>query len=152
MTNTTNMLQNGRVLVVDDEPLVLEIFSIALEDDGYVVDQAAGAEQALSLLDTRSYDVLVCDVRLEPFDGFEIVEISRKRQPNLGVVFTTGAPRASDAERAKLPNVSYLLKPLELNVLRRAVRNIYDAVANEKKTYVTLNCTLGFSYPAWNVS
>ena len=152
MTSNTDSLPKGNILVVDDEPLVLEIFAIALSDDGYVVDQASSAHEALSCLERKHYHVLVCDVRLEPFDGFEIFEIARKRHPQLGVVLTTGAPRENDIERAKQPTVSYLLKPLELNVLRRAVKTIFEAVANEKKTYVTLNCTLGVSYPVWNVN
>ena len=117
--------KRSRILIVDDEPLVLEIFASVLFDEGYRIEQAQSAVEALELLETNHYDALLSDVRLSPFDGFEIAQIARKRNPNLGVLLLTGAPEESDIGRAQQLAMSYLVKPIGMDQLRSAVNQLF---------------------------
>ena len=115
------MLSKGRVLLVDDEPLVLEMFESILSQEGYDVYVAPNAKEALFHLDKTLFDVLVCDVKLEDLDGFDIMSIARKKYPSIGVVLITGAPSAPDAETAAEQNAAYLSKPIGFDLLISSV-------------------------------
>ena len=114
-------MNQGRVLLVDDEPLILEMFESVLREEGYDVYVAPNAKDALSLLDRTLFDVLVCDVRLEDLDGFDIMTIARKRYPGIGVVLITGAPSAADESVANEQNATYLSKPIGFDLLIESV-------------------------------
>lgn len=145
---TTERRTGGRILIVDDEPLVLDIFRSVLSDEGYEVDEAGSAMEALLKLENNDYNLLLCDVRLNPFDGFDLAEIARKRHPELGVLLITGAPLDADSERARRMDVTYLLKPVGMEQLRAAVQLLHREVTRDVRGLVTLNCSLGIAYPA----
>lgn len=80
-----------RVLVVEDDPLVLEIVVEALRDAGLDVIQAKDGEEALTWCRQRVADVLVTDIRLPGrIDGWQIAERCREHDPSLPVIYTTG--------------------------------------------------------------
>jgi DNA-binding NtrC family response regulator len=126
-------MDRGRVLLVDDEPLILEMFESVLRDEGYDVYVASNAKEALQQLDRTVFDVLVCDVRLEDLDGFDIMAIARKRFPAIGVVLITGAPSTSDAQIALEQSATYLSKPIGFDLLVEAVENAPDIGAEVTK-------------------
>lgn len=128
------ILNKGRVLLVDDEPLVLEMFESILTQDGYDVFVAPTSREALVHLEKVFFDVLVCDVMLEDLDGFDVLTIARRRQPDLAVVLITGAPSEVDAERAARENVAYLSKPIGFDLLLRTVRASLEGVQAPTKT------------------
>ena len=118
---SNDVFSMGRVLLVDDEPLVLEMFESLLSQEGYDVFVAATARDALYQIEKSFFDSIVCDIRLDELDGFDIVEIARKRSPGIGVVFITGAPSDVDSQRASSANAAYLSKPISLKVLISSV-------------------------------
>lgn len=107
----------GRILLVDDEPLVLEVLEGALGKEGYEVTTASDAQAALLLIERGAFDGIVCDVRLENLDGFDLLMIARKRNPTIAGVLITGAPTDFDAERANELAAAYLSKPIALGHL-----------------------------------
>lgn len=123
-------MNQGRILLVDDEPLILEMFETVLREENYDVYVAPNAKEALQLLDRSLFDVLVCDVRLEDLDGFDIMTIARKRYPGIGVVLITGAPNPADAQIAMEKNATYLSKPIGFNLLIESVNNALVSFAN----------------------
>lgn len=127
------MLSKGRVLLVDDEPLVLEMFESILSQEGYDVFVAPNAKDALYHLEKGFFDVLVCDVMLEDLDGFDIMAIARKKLPNIATVLITGAPSEPDSERAADEGAAYLSKPIGFDVLVRSVSAALDHSRGEKK-------------------
>lgn len=135
------MLSRGRILLVDDEPLVLEIIEGALKKEGYDVVCAPNSQTALYYLEKEYFDAMVCDVRLEGFDGFEILAVSRKKNPLIGAVLMTGAPLQEDSLRAHLAGAQYLSKPIALGTLRATIDEIIEearfrAEADEAKAVV----------------
>lgn len=86
------------ILVVEDEDLVREVIVGELEEAGYVVIEAATAEAALSVLQSRPVGVLFTDIRLPgALDGWRLAEEARALYPDLPVIYATGfsaeAPR-----------------------------------------------------------
>ncbi len=115
--NSTDHAHRGRILLVDDEPLVLEVLEGALGKEGYEVTTASDAQAALLLIERSGFDGIVCDVRLENLDGFDLLMIARKRNPTIAGVLITGAPTEFDAERANDLSAAYLSKPIALGHL-----------------------------------
>ena len=113
-----------RVLVVDDKENLRKLLGRILAD-GYAVDQAEDGARALSLVATRSYDVVVTDIRMPGADGFELLAAVKARSPDTEVVMMTGYATVADAVRAmKQGAFDYLEKPFDpdaaLGVVARA--------------------------------
>ncbi len=73
------MTNEKKILIVDDDPAFLEINRMILESAGYLVDEAGNVEQALSLLQSNRYDLLVVDLIMENLDsGFTIAYAVRQ--------------------------------------------------------------------------
>lgn len=81
------------ILVVEDEPLLLNILSDELEDAGYAVVQAATGEQAVEKMaeHAAAIDLLITDIRLPgAIDGWAVAEAARHLRPDLPVIYVTG--------------------------------------------------------------
>ncbi len=116
------MIQGTRVLIVDDEPLVLDIFEKIFSETGVEVFLAPDARQALAYLNRIGFDAIVCDVALDGTDGFGIAAIARNKNPEIGVVLATGSPSSSDFERAQSQSAEYISKPISVERLRSAIQ------------------------------
>ena len=121
----------GRILLVDDEPLVLEIIETALVAEGYEVICAPNAHSALKQLDRTDFDGIVCDVRLENLDGFDLLVLSRKKNPTIAGVLMTGSPCEEDELRAKDLEVSYLSKPIVMSQLLSTVEQTLNSAQHD---------------------
>ena len=100
------------ILVVDDDPLVLEYAGNVLEDRGYRVLTAADGAAALALLrDNVAVDLLFTDVVMPGLDGIEVARRARGQSPGLKVLFTSGY--AADV----IPAGRLLKKPYRPNQL-----------------------------------
>jgi EAL domain-containing protein (putative c-di-GMP-specific phosphodiesterase class I) len=112
----------GRVLVVDDEVQVRELFALILRDAGWAVDAAASGGEALEFLDRRQYDVVVSDVDMPRMNGLQLLEAVRARDLDLPVLLVTGHPRVESAALAvEHGALRYLLKPVAIDTLTDAV-------------------------------
>jgi len=88
---------NYRVLIVDDEPTVLEIAALVLQERGYEVRKAKDGFQALVELRRSVPDLIISDLRMPNMSGFELLSIVRRRFPHIPVIaisgeFTADAP------------------------------------------------------------
>ncbi len=115
----------GRVLVVDDDEGVRSCVLAFLQDEGFAVESATSAEQALAQLTPGCVDVAVVDVRLPGMSGDELIRRAPRRDPALRFVVYTGSPEYSPppslAAAGLLPE-HVLRKPLfDMRVLARAI-------------------------------
>jgi CheY-like chemotaxis protein len=79
------------ILVVEDEPDVLEVTSYILEDEGFTVLRAAQAREALGMLRAHAVDLLLTDVVMPGgMNGFDLARTARAAQPTLPVICMTG--------------------------------------------------------------
>ncbi|NJD37562.1 MAG: response regulator [Geobacter sp.] len=115
-------------LLVDDEPAVLAAFSLILEQDGYLVRQAASTAAALQILDDYPCDIAIVDVQLGVGTGVDLLKLLRLCNPLLQVVLITGRPEIETAAEAiRLGACNYLTKPIQPNELLNAARNALNA-------------------------
>ncbi len=125
MTNSPD--SDGRpvkILVVDDEEIVLFLARDALEDAGYEIKVAGGGLQALEMIEKEYFDFILTDIRMPGCDGLELSRKAREINPSIGVIFMTGYANLNTAKDAiKEGAYDYIMKPFELNEIRQAVRN-----------------------------
>jgi signal transduction histidine kinase len=112
-----------RILVVDDEVPVLTTIQGVLELDGYHVTVATSHAQALDLVRTQHFDVILTDLRLDGHDGIEILREVRQLLPEAVSIMLTGYASLDSAVKALREGAyDYLFKPCDVLELRMAVR------------------------------
>ncbi len=102
-----------RVLLVDDEPLILRVFSRALGRLGVVALTAATGAAALEALDEAEVDVVVTDISMPGMDGVQLLAGIRQRDPDVPIILVTGNPSVETAMKAvEYGALRYLCKPI----------------------------------------
>ncbi|MEP0829108.1 MAG: response regulator [bacterium] len=115
--------RSPRILVVDDEEIVLSLVKDALEDAGYEIELASGGLEALRKLEREHFDFILTDIRMPECDGLELAKRAREKVPAIGVIFMTGYANLNSAKDAiKEGAYDYIMKPFELNEIRQAVK------------------------------
>ena len=114
------------VLIVDDEPAICWAFKECLSDEGFTVDVAGSAEQALEISDRRIPDVVVMDIRLPGMDGITALHKLQVRMSSTPVIIMTAFGSLTTAVKAIDGGAfDYLTKPIDLEkavaVVRQAV-------------------------------
>ena len=120
-------MAGSSVLVVEDEPALAEAVAEALKDAGFVVDRAADGEDALARTRERTYDLIVCDLKMPRLDGMQFYRAIAAGTPELArrVIFVTGDVAGTDAERfLESSGCRWLAKPFRLGDLLRAAREV----------------------------
>ncbi len=127
-----------RILIVDDESIVLSLVSDALEDEDYDVECTSTGAEALKIIESKSINLTVTDIRMPSMDGIELVKRARAIRPEMGVIYMTGYANLNSAKDAiKQGAYDYILKPFELDEIRRAVKSAVQKikkVADEKNS------------------
>jgi len=102
-----------RILIVDDDALILESISELLRLEGYQVEAASVPEQALKMLDDGKYNLLLTDVNMPNVNGFELLKVVKRKHPETAVVLITGYGTIENAvEAIKMGAVHYVTKPI----------------------------------------
>jgi CheY-like chemotaxis protein len=113
-----------RVLVVDDDRVVRLVLHDTVQRMGstMLVDSAASGAEALAMLESDVYDLLITDLRLPGLNGIELTEEIRKQDQHLPVIWITAYANYATDEQARRLNVySCLRKPLGISEIRTAV-------------------------------
>ncbi len=119
-----------RVLVVEDDPRMLEILGIHLERMGHAVRRARGAVEALQLLEQGPADVVLSDVRMPGMDGRTFLQEAGQRFPGVRVVLMTAFGSIDDAVEAMQAGAySYVTKPFKMELIAAVLRNAAREVA-----------------------
>jgi DNA-binding NtrC family response regulator len=113
-----------KILIVDDDPSLLEALERALRDGGEDIVAHGSFEEARKALRTTSFDALITDVRLGAFNGLQLAVMARDAHPDIRLIVFSGFDDPvlrSDAEHI---GAVYLVKPVTssqlLEILRRA--------------------------------
>lgn len=118
-----------RILVVDDEAIVLDAVSRALRKTDLHIDTAKSAEDAVKLLVDTPFDIVITDLRMPGLDGLELMRRMRNMGNEAVTIMLTGYPSVQTALKAKkLGAFDYVTKPFTrqelLSVVVRALRQI----------------------------
>ena len=113
------------ILVVEDDPVVSKLITMALQADGYQVAVAGDGEQAIDFLVETVPDLILCDLRMPKMDGYELLSRLRAHPDTAGItfLFLTAWDSTDDVIKGyDLGADDYISKPFELPVLRARVR------------------------------
>lgn len=112
-----------RILIVDDDPIIVESLIEFLQLEGHEADGARGFGEAVTALHRRAYSLVISDINLPDGNGFELLRVIRQRYPELVVVMITGYGTIESAvEAIKMGAYDYLTKPVMDDELRLVVQ------------------------------
>jgi two-component system nitrogen regulation response regulator NtrX len=115
---------NTRILIVDDEPAILNALTGILEDEGYDVLAAKNGPEALKLIKAEPPDLVFLDIWMPEMDGIETLRRALESVPHLQVVMMSGHGSIESAVKAiKLGAYDYIEKPLSLEKVTLLIRH-----------------------------
>ena len=107
------------VLVVEDDPAILDLLAEALTDEGYAVARAEDGVAALEAIQRQPPDLVVADVHLPRLDGGQLVR--RLRESGISAILLSGDPNW-----ARTPGVAFVAKPFDLDHLLTVVARLLE--------------------------
>ncbi len=117
----------ARILVIDDEEVVLRSVQRILADDSHQVDLVDDSVEGLRRADEGAYDVVVLDIKMPRMDGIEVLRDLKERHPEIEVIMVTGLSEVQTAVQAmKLGAFDYLSKPFEPDELTHVVERALE--------------------------
>jgi CheY-like chemotaxis protein len=146
----------SRILVIDDEEIIHDSLKRILGRQGHQVDAAFGAPEALELLSSRTYDLVITDLMMPDVNGIQLMEQMRAQGQEVPVLMITGYPTIRNALQAlRLGAVDYLSKPFTrqelLGPVNRTLRR-GTAPASEPSTVKAPAATEGAEVPELKLS
>lgn len=107
-----------KILVVDDELVVIKSAERVLKAEGYQVEGAQGGREAIMKLEQGQYDLVFTDLKMPEVDGITLIRWIRKSKPEIGIVIITGYPSQDTMKEAlELGIIDYVPKPFTPSVL-----------------------------------
>jgi two-component system, NtrC family, response regulator AtoC len=137
-----------RVLVVDDDQLMLSFLSRILKEDGYAVETATDGRIAAKRIEQADFDLVITDLKMPGMSGVELVKVVREMRPEARfIIITAFGSIESAVEAVKAGASDYLTKPLKNpDELRRVVRRVIQEAESERRIML-LSEELGRSFP-----
>jgi CheY-like chemotaxis protein len=113
-----------RILVVEDHSDTLQALSRLLNHFGHEISVADGAQNALNIIDSKEFDVVLCDIALPDGNGYDVIAQAKRRRP-VKAVALTGFGTSEDVERGKEAGFDFhLTKPVDFHELRAVLGQI----------------------------
>lgn len=126
-----------KILVIDDEKAIRNTLKEILEFEGNQVDLAEDGPMGLELFENKSFDVVLCDIKMPQMDGIEVLDKLIEKNHEVPVIMISGHGNIDTAvEAIKKGAYDFIEKPLDLNRLLITIRNATDknALVQETKT------------------
>jgi len=124
-TDTSNVI---RILIVDDEPTSRELCQAFLESDGYEVETCGRAEQALSMMSFKRFDLMLTDLSMPDMDGVELVKQVKYHHPHTNIIIMTAFGSVTSAvESMRSGAYDYITKPFPRDLLRATIRRCLES-------------------------
>ena len=121
-----------RILLAEDDAVMREYLTRALERSGYAVSAVDRGTAALPLLETDSFELLLTDIVMPEMDGIELAQKAQEIAPGMRVMFITGFAAVTLKAGSAMPNARILSKPFHLRDLVMEVDRLFDiGTANE---------------------
>jgi two-component system OmpR family response regulator len=121
----TTASEQVRILVVDDEPNIVDVISMALRFEGFQVESAATGADAIAAVAARPPELLVLDVMLPDIDGFEVARRLASARAEVPIIFLTARDSTEDVVHGlTVGGDDYVTKPFSLEELVARIRTI----------------------------
>ena len=112
----------ARVLLIDDEKDFLDIMAERMGARGMDISTTTSAENALEMIQTESYDVVIMDFLMPEMDGFRALKLFKATRPDVQIILlTANVPEEKCIEAIKLGAMDVIEKPADLNLLTQKI-------------------------------
>ena len=117
----------SNILIIDDEKAIRKTLGEILSYEGYKIDEAGDGEEGLKRFKEKSYDVVLCDIKMPKIDGIEFLDKASEINPDVPIIMISGHGTIETAvEAVKKGAYDYVSKPPDLNRLLITIRNAMD--------------------------
>lgn len=122
-----------KVLVVDDDIIVIKSCTRILESEGYAVTTVPGADEALDILSDNSFDLLLLDVKMPKRDGLFLLKEIRKTMPDVPAIVMSGYPTPETiADVLKAGATQFIPKPFRPDELVSTIQQVMQRISNKQ--------------------
>jgi two-component system response regulator RegA len=119
-----------KVLLVDDEEEFLEIMAERMRARDMEVTTSRSATEALSLIETESYDAVIMDFMMPEMDGIQALKAIKEKKPEMQIILLTGQATVSKGvEAMKAGAVDFVEKPADLDALSEKIKEAHNQKA-----------------------
>jgi len=128
---------SGSILIIDDERSIRKTLNEILSYEGFKVDEATDGEEGLKMFSDKTYDVVLCDIKMPKIDGIEFLVKAGEINGDIPVIMISGHGTIETAvDAVKKGAYDYVAKPPDLNRLLITIRNALDksSLSTETKT------------------
>jgi len=120
-------MENGNILVVEDELILCNLLSDVLSDKGYKVRYAQSGVEGIRIAREDNFDVIITDLKIPDKDGIEVLKEVKKINPDNAVIVVTGYPSFETVQAAlRLGAYDYLTKPFNIDEIAFVVKRAAD--------------------------
>lgn len=126
-----------QILIVDDERAIRKTLGEILQYEGHKIDEAQDGEEALKMFALKTYDVVLCDIKMPKMDGIEFLVKAGEVNPDVPIIMISGHGTIETAvDAVKKGAFDYISKPPDLNRMLITIRNALDKNSLSKETKV----------------
>ena len=128
--------KSKQILVVDDELSMREFLELMLSREGYKVSYVESGKKAISMINKKDFDLLLCDIRLGDISGIDVLRAAKKQNPNTVVIMISAYASAETAVEAMNEGAyDYVPKPFDNEELKQTIKNSLDlkTIEHEKE-------------------
>jgi response regulator RpfG family c-di-GMP phosphodiesterase len=116
-----------RILIVDDEPSIVNLLAETLRQEGYSCSGCQSGKEAMHLMNTQQFDVILSDVHMPGMSGLELLRLIREKHPRLASVIVTGEGDVRVGVQAMKEGADdYLLKPFNPAAVAVSINQVLD--------------------------
>jgi len=114
-----------KILVTDDEPVVLNSCRKVLEEDGFDVYLVPSVDEALKAMKKEGFDLLLVDVKMPKHDGIYLIQKAKEQWPNVPIIVMSGYPTPNTiTDGAKMGADAFIAKPFTPDELLETIRQV----------------------------
>jgi DNA-binding NtrC family response regulator len=114
-----------KILVIDDEPVVLNSCRKVLEEDGFDVYLVPSADEALKAMKKESFGLLLVDVKMPKHDGIYLMQKVKEKWPDVPIIVMSGYPTPDTiTDGAKMGAEAFIAKPFTPDELLESIRQV----------------------------
>src|ERR1051325_5060089 len=127
----------SNILIIDDEKAIRKTLSEILSYEGYKIEEAGDGEEGLKKFKEKTYDVVLCDIKMPKVDGLDFLQKAVETNPYVPIIMISGHDNMEPAvEAVKKGAYDFIQKPPDLNRLLITIRNAMErnSLVNETKT------------------
>ncbi len=125
------------ILIIDDEKAIRKTLIEILSYEGYKIDEASDGEEGLLKFKKKTYDLVLCDIKMPKLDGIEFLQKVSTINPDVPVIMISGHGNIETAvEAVKLGAFDFISKPPDLNRLLITIRNALDKTILVQETKI----------------